>query len=612
MYNLKKGDIKMSFESKKMNIKALLKSHSKFIIPRFQRDFSWDKQNYQEFFLDLIDEIDYDDENNTFKVSNYFVGFMVLLNDDNNVADVIDGQQRLTTITILLAAIRENLKDFEDEELRKIQKDINTKYINKKDKGSKKLHGILQPKSSDPYFANMIQDFETHYDTPNSAEENLINETYKDFLKWTNAKNLIKKFKKRFDKQSLNFSYKEIIGALVNQILSCEIVSIYASDEKQASLIFENINSKGKTLTQVDLIKNYVFSCLPETAIGKDNVLSQWLEMKKKISESNSKEGSQKISFDGFILDYLKSKYPSIGFTKKNTYRKFKQEFSTTKKIKEFNSGIIKNIDLYIKIFRPQIDYYPLPKHKPIFLLLDALSQFNGKQVRIPIFTLYIRKQEEDIIKNKNFIKFLEFLANFHFAYFGLDFNLRANRLSTPFKDLTEDISNAPDKMKINEVINDFEKKLVKLIPDREDFTHHFCELEYKKDGDKSSKNQFAANYAIKAIEHYLDGWRIEHFDPTIEHIIDEDSSPKSLSIGNLTLLEDALNQNLNSIKNSNKNKLINYEDKKIQYRRSDYVMTKKLVRTYDISSFTEDDINSRSKSLAELFYDKILLNKLD
>lgn len=97
----------MNIKPQDKTIKELLLSGRQFIIPRFQREYSWDKKNYKEFLDDMLNCLIVSDGKVIY--DQYFLGTMLFVGDcfegDKSEIDVVDGQQRLTTITILFSAL---------------------------------------------------------------------------------------------------------------------------------------------------------------------------------------------------------------------------------------------------------------------------------------------------------------------------------------------------------------------------------------------------------------------------------------------------------------------------------------------------------------------------
>ena len=108
------------------NIRQLLNSKKQFLIPRFQREYSWEKKNYEEFINDIIVGLKVD-ANGMLSSEKYFLGTMLFIGSytDGTTKEiqVVDGQQRLTTITILFSVISEKFKLAGQENLSKIMFD---------------------------------------------------------------------------------------------------------------------------------------------------------------------------------------------------------------------------------------------------------------------------------------------------------------------------------------------------------------------------------------------------------------------------------------------------------------------------------------------------------
>lgn len=147
--------------------------------------------------------------------------------------------------------------------------------------------------------------------------------------------------------------YIQILKNIRDQLLNSEIIEVFVSDREQANKIFENINSKGKSLSQVDLIKNIIFSKIDKTTAGVDEISDTWLSFNKKISNVDS-------DFDEFFLHFWKAKYPEDGPNGKNLYSKFLKRFEDAdeKSIREFIEDMEKKLNTYIEIIDPDSNNY--------------------------------------------------------------------------------------------------------------------------------------------------------------------------------------------------------------------------------------------------------------
>lgn len=188
----------MNFKPDEKNIRSLLKSGCQFVIPRFQREYSWDKKNYQEFFEDMINNLVA--SSGAINDDQYFLGTMLFVGNfaekPDKPIEVVDGQQRLTTITILFSVLSDRFRELGEDTLSKQL----FNYITTTDDNGEKVR-VLQSKSSYPYFVYYIQDREKQIPTvPSTEEENCIQETYEFFLQQT-AENSLKKLLKKANRR---------------------------------------------------------------------------------------------------------------------------------------------------------------------------------------------------------------------------------------------------------------------------------------------------------------------------------------------------------------------------------------------------------------------------
>ena len=136
-------------------IRALLKSGRQFTIPRFQRDYSWEKKNSEEFLDDIIKGLSC--KNGKIETSSYFLGTMLFIGnyDEKNDKEiqVVDGLQRITPITILFSAISDIFREKGEDKL----SELIFSYIMTNDDDGNPVR-IIKSESSYPFFSYYIQD----------------------------------------------------------------------------------------------------------------------------------------------------------------------------------------------------------------------------------------------------------------------------------------------------------------------------------------------------------------------------------------------------------------------------------------------------------------------
>ncbi len=263
-------------EAKATTLLEFMKENQKnqLVIPIYQRLYSWEKEQCKELWDDII-KIGGDD-----KMNGHFIGsILYVLLDGNKHSDntllIIDGQQRLTTITLLLIALKDHLND----EVKR--KEIENHYLINSDKdGDKKFRLILSESDKDTLLSLIDKD------RRKSSEPSLkIVENFKLFEEWVSNTDKLETIFKGLEKLT--------------------IVWIALEKEKDDSqLIFESMNSKGMELTQTDLIRNYVI-IETETEKQKGFYNKYWRAMEEEFKQN-------KKCFDRFVRHYLTIKTREI------------------------------------------------------------------------------------------------------------------------------------------------------------------------------------------------------------------------------------------------------------------------------------------------------------
>lgn len=264
-----------------------------FVIPIYQRVYSWEKEQCKQLWDDIIKTGGND------QIEGHFIGSIVFVHDgiyttNYNELLIIDGQQRLTTITLLFIALRDHLND-EDEFLEKFsrQKIQNRYLINSDEKGDKKFKLILSEPDRDTLLSLIDKD------RRKPSEPSLkIMENFKLFEEW---------IRKNTDKL-------ETIFKGLDKLMVVEISLERGKDNPQ--LIFESMNSTGKDLTQTDLIRNYILMGL-EPEKQKIFYKKYWRAMEEDFKQNET-------LFNQFVRHYLTIKTGKIP-NEKRVYEAFKR-----------------------------------------------------------------------------------------------------------------------------------------------------------------------------------------------------------------------------------------------------------------------------------------------
>ncbi|GAA7193166.1 DUF262 and DUF1524 domain-containing protein [Helicobacter pylori] len=240
---------------------------NQLVIPIYQRLCSWEKEQCKQLWDDIVKTGGND------KIEGHFIGSILYVTDgikhSGNPLLIIDGQQRLTTITLLLIALRDHLND----EVKR--KEIEDHYLINSDKdGDKKFRLILSESDKDTLLSLIDKDRRK----PSEPSSKIV-ENFKLFEEWV----------------SKNTNKLETIFKGLDKLMIVEIALEKGKDDPQ--LIFESMNSKGMKLAQTDLIRNYI---IMETETEKQEGFynKYWRAMEEEFKQNEK-------WFDRFVRHYL-------------------------------------------------------------------------------------------------------------------------------------------------------------------------------------------------------------------------------------------------------------------------------------------------------------------
>lgn len=574
----------MNIKPEDKTIKDILLSRRQFVIPRFQREYSWDKKNYQEFWEDILSGIVISN-NGVISNNQYFLGTMLFIGNytegKESEIQVVDGQQRLTTITILFSALSDCFKRIKEETL----SERIFEYIMTRDDDGNEVR-VLKSKTHYPYFSYFIQDREKKVkDQPDSEEEKCIFETYNFFISQLEETKLRESFKRKNGDEAVEkVAYVDLLKSIRDQVLNSVFVSISTTDKEQANKIFEILNAKGKRLAHIDLIKNKIFEKL-NTTEPADYAEVTWEKIKHNLNSGNENVGMATFYRHYWVSKYKKSSSNAL-------YDDFNKQIKSNYSI--FLDDMLKGSEAYMKIINPKREDYN--DRKEYFWLVQSLkclnNYFNIVQTRIILLALYDVK-ERDIIDAKLFKSTVLFLENFHFAYNAIAVK-NSNRFDSIYSKSAIALRKAVDRTDAKLII---EKQLIQplktLFPKYEEFEKKFIELTYSK---KDRPSNVKTKYILNKLHCLEEGTELFDDRGSVEHISPESNGCETLNIGNLILLENDINQQAGERE---------YVEKKEYYKNSKY---KEVISFYNEHDNWEiNNIGDRAKEMARRYYTGIL-----
>jgi hypothetical protein len=228
-------------------VESVLKRNYKYRVPNYQRRYSWTEDQWRELWDD-IDSLGGDRQ--------HFLGSMVVIErngglNDINVLEVVDGQQRLTTLSLILAAIRER---YRDEGQNEIVEAINEDYLWEREIDMSRHQNLELSRFDNEAYKTIISGEE------NTGIDSQLIEALKFYQEKVSALSI----------EELDELYRRILRSIT-------IVSIKCDSEQSAFKLFETLNNRGLELSAVDLMKNHLFSiAVSNPSIDYSLVQSKW------------------------------------------------------------------------------------------------------------------------------------------------------------------------------------------------------------------------------------------------------------------------------------------------------------------------------------------------
>lgn len=286
-------------------LNKLLNTSRQFIVPIFQRNYSWQKSQYEQLWFDILRASKFKEK------QNHFIGSIVYIDMGTPAGRpqqllLIDGQQRLTTISILLCAIKDYVQKF----------NLETKLINLAKIKNQFLYNSDEIYEDRYKLLLNVQDKETYI----KLIDNTIFTVNKPVI------NIIKCYEFFYERIEDFIKQHGQIDEIYAGIFKLSLVSISLDkDSDNPQMIFESMNSTGKDLSQTDLLRNYLLMDLtPEkqTRLYK----TYWKSMEELFGEGIYKNDVNK--FDYFIRDFLTLKSDTGHICKiNNVYENFKRYY---------------------------------------------------------------------------------------------------------------------------------------------------------------------------------------------------------------------------------------------------------------------------------------------
>ncbi|MEH1847034.1 MAG: DUF262 domain-containing HNH endonuclease family protein [Nostoc sp.] len=483
------------------SLRNLLEGGKQFQIPLFQRPYSWKKENWETLWEDLISL--YNDDEKGF----YFLG-PIVTQAELGTADgisryiVIDGQQRFTTLSILLAALRNYLKKSDKQ----IAEQIHEFFLINKYQKNDDFYKVL-PTQDDCYAYKSIIDNKIPKAKNKELQSGAIHEAYKFFDS---------KLKKPFIDEDVLLDFTKFKNIILERLV---LVNITSDNNDNPYLIFESLNNKGEELTQADLVRNYIFMKLPSEE--RDEVYNnEWLPLQESF-KLNMKQKEYAEELTKAFWFYLRKDGEAVN--EKAVYKSIKQRFDESAKrfekpelgIKAELHNLIKFTNYYLRLNFDEEEQEPKLKY-----WFQRFKKLDFTTCHIFLLNIYY-EYESQRLSIQDFEKILRYLESYFVRRWIVGIPTRA--LGTTFNNLYKQVKEKNPEDLVNglrQVLISFDK--TQVFPDDNLFSQHIInEPLYNS---KSSTANERVKFLLESIEQSLSKERVDTLPMSLEHIMPQKS----------------------------------------------------------------------------------------
>lgn len=369
-------------------------------IPEYQREYSWKLENWENLFNDL-NESDKD----------YFLGTLICISDGNSPMQVVDGQQRLTTLSIFRLSIFRILNNFLEnftKDRHKLQNFLN-------------LESSLRNRDTNKNILQLQSNNKFEYEKLVDKIINNKNESFDNRLRIFKAYNY-------FEEKLNEYSIDEIFN-LLDKINSALVVRIEVKSDQDAFILFESINNRGMPLSPIDLIKNKIFAQLAKNKIGNiEQNNKDWQKVLDNIDDFNDQVRFLRHFYHAFKENERIGMKGYTKATKSNIIKIYSEHIE--KDVKFIFDELIEKAKIYNQFVHPEILEKNKNKYREKLIDLQRLGIAPAYSLLLFLFSNF---------KDEDFTNLLNFLENWFIRRHITDYPA-TNKLDQIFIDLISEI----------------------------------------------------------------------------------------------------------------------------------------------------------------------------
>jgi len=555
-----------NFNTKNDTYRKLMGNGLTYRIPRFQRDYSWTEEEWEDLWMDILGTIAPGGE------PAHYMGYLVLQTDNDKVFDVIDGQQRLTTMSLIVLAVLKNLQRLIDtgkdaDRNRQRLEQIRQTYVGYLDPVTLVSRSkLVLNRNNDTYFQTYIVPLGHLPVRGFRASEHSLRKAFEWF-----EKRVSNYAAKAGDEEGISLA--RLVESLSDKLF---FTVITVTDELNAYKVFETLNARGVRLSATDLLKNYLFSVLHKDGQQEHEMKSlenRWEAMVGRL-------GSE--SFPDFLRVHWNSRFSFVRQTE--LFKTIRGKILTRDAVFDLIRQMEEDVDAYMALTQPEASQWTPA-------LKQSAAELRLFSVRQPFpFLMAARRTFPDAV----YETLLRASSVISFRY---------NVIGSQPSNEQERVYNAVAEKLSSGQLTDAKAVLAamsSIYPGDAAFETAFAEKSLRT---TQSRNKRIVRYILCALEKRLTSTALD-FDSdsfNLEHILPEnpetgwdvfsDDEEEALvyRIGNLTLLPKGTNKDLGNAA---------YAVKKSVYAKSAFGITKKIAD--DNADWTPERLAARQQWMAK------------
>ncbi|MBS1913870.1 MAG: DUF262 domain-containing protein [Bacteroidetes bacterium] len=553
----------INFNTGNQTLRQLLGNGITYRVPRFQRDYSWTQDEWDDLWQDIQGSLAPGGE------PLHYMGYLVLQTLDNKVFEVIDGQQRLTTLSLLVLAVLKALQDLVDNQM---EPDNNRRRI----EGLRNAYiGFLDPvtlipqskltlnRNNDAYYKDYLVPLAKLPQRGILASERLLRQAFEWFYRQVRS---------MYGELRDGAALARFIDELADKLF---FTVITVTDELNAFKVFETLNARGVRLSPTDLLKNYLFSVVHRESSHSNEIET----LERRWDTIVGRLGGD--SFSAFLRTHWNSRRRFV--READLFKTIRSGTPNKARVFELMREMEEDVDVYAALSSPEdVLWDPIQRQH-----ISELRMFSVRQPW-PLLLAAHRAFDAD-----GFAQILRTCSIISFRYNVIG-GLATNDQERTYNSVAQRIASGELATPADCI-----RALAPVYIGDEPFRSAFADKALRT---TAARNKSVVRYILFSLERHTGGIKHDADSPsyTLEHVLpespeqhwptfsDDEADEMVYRLGNMTLLEDGPNHKL-----GNKP----FDKKKAVYERSAFEITRRIAA--ENADWTPERLAERQRWMA-------------